>query len=349
MPGEPKQNGVAERRNCTLMDMARSMMSNNSLPTFLWGDALKTAAYILNRVPSKSVPKTSFELWYGHKPNLSHFQIWGCPAEMRPYDPSLKKLDPRSVSGYFVGYANKPKGYRFYCPSYSMRIVESKCAVFLEGDNVNEIVQPSRFAFEEERVVIPVPPSLESTVSLPLTEHVDEAMPIVIEAQPIDDALLRRSQRSHKPAISDDYIVYLQEHEFDIGVVDDPSSYSQAIQSSQSTKWIDAMVDEMKSMDNNTVWDLVDLPNGCRPIGCKWVFKTKKDSTGKIKRYKARLIAKGFSQKEGIDYKETFSLVSSKDSFRIVMALIAHFDFELHQMDVKTAFLKEDLTVVYML
>ena len=138
---------------------------------------------------------------------------------MRPYNPSLKKLDPRSVSGYFVGYANKSKGYRFYCPSYSMRIVESKHAVFLERDSVNEVVQPSRFAFEEERVVNPVPPSQESTVSLPLAEHVDEA-------QPIDDAVLRRSQRSRKPAISDAYMVYLQEHEFDIGVVDDPSSYS---------------------------------------------------------------------------------------------------------------------------
>ena len=73
MPGEPEQNGVAERRNRTLMDMVRSMMSNTSLPTFLWGDALKTAAYILNRVPSKSVPKTPFELWCGHKPSLSHF------------------------------------------------------------------------------------------------------------------------------------------------------------------------------------------------------------------------------------------------------------------------------------
>jgi hypothetical protein len=69
-----------------------------------------------------------------------------------------------------------------------------------------------------------------------------------------------------------------------------------------------------------------------------------------FERYKARLVAKGFSKKEGINYKETFSPVSSKDSFRIVMALVAHFDFELHQMDVKTAFLNGDLTEdVYML
>jgi len=78
-------------------------------------------------------------------------------------------------------------------------------------------------------------------------------------------------------------------------------------------------------------------------LGCKWVFKTKRDSQGNIERYKARLVAKGFTQKDGINYKETFSPVSKKDSFRIIMALVAHYDLELHQMDVKTAFLNGDL------
>jgi hypothetical protein len=109
------------------------------------------------------------------------------------------------------------------------------------------------------------------------------------------------------------------------------------------------MIDEMNSMKNNGVWDLVELPNGVKPIGCKWVFKTKKDSLGNIERYKARLVAKGFTQKEGIDYTETFSPVSKKDSLRVILALVAHFDLELHQMDVKTAFLNGDLEeVVYM-
>ncbi|KAL6325227.1 hypothetical protein AAG906_023072 [Vitis piasezkii] len=78
-------------------------------------------------------------------------------------------------------------------------------------------------------------------------------------------------------------------------------------------------------------------------LGCKWVFKTKRDSSGKIERYKARLVVKGYSQREGIDFKETFSPVSTKDSFRVIMAIVAHFDLELHQMDVKTAFLNGDL------
>ena len=77
-------------------------------------------------------------------------------------------------------------------------------------------------------------------------------------------------------------------------------------------------------------WDLVQLPEGAKPIGCKWVFKTKRDSSGNIERYKAHLVTKGFSQKKDIDYKDTFSPVLSKDSFRIIMALVAHYDLELH-------------------
>ena len=97
------------------------------------------------------------------------------------------------------------------------------------------------------------------------------------------------------------------------------------------------MKDEMDTMTSNRVWDLVELPDGVKAIECRWVFKTKKDSQDNIERYKARLAANGFSQKEGIDYRETFSPVSKKYFLQVVMALVAHFDFELHQMDVKNS------------
>ena len=103
------------------------------------------------------------------------------------------------------------------------------------------------------------------------------------------------------------------------------------------------MKEEMNSMASNRVWDLVELPDGIKAIGCKWVFKTKKDSLGNIERHKARLVAKGFNEREGIDYTKTFSHVSKKDSLRIIMALVAHFDFDLHQMDVKTEFLNGNI------
>jgi len=110
-----------------------------------------------------------------------------------------------------------------------------------------------------------------------------------------------------------------------------------------STLWLKAMKEEMESMAKNQVWDLVDLPEKVVVIGCKWVYKIKRDASGNVERYKATLVANGFTQKEGIDYHETFSPISKKDSFKIIMALVAHFDLELHQMDVKTAFLNGDL------
>ena len=141
----------------------------------------------------------------------------------------------------------------------------------------------------------------------------------------------------------DEYVVYSGEVDYYIGEVIDPVTFLDVVHSPQYDKWNIAMKEEMLSMANNGVWDLVELPENFKPIGCKWVFKIKKDAKGNIERFKARLVAKGYTQKEGVDYIETFSPVSSKDSFRIIMALTTHFNLELHQMDVKTAFLNGDL------
>jgi transposase InsO family protein len=123
MPNTPQQNVVAERRNHTLMDIVRSMLSNSELPLFLWSEVLKTNVYVLNQVPSKAVPKTPFELWNGWKPSLNHLHICGCPAKVRIYNPNMKKLDLRTTISHFIGYAINSKGFRFYCPSHSTRII----------------------------------------------------------------------------------------------------------------------------------------------------------------------------------------------------------------------------------
>ena len=119
---------------------------------------------------------------------------------------------------------------------------------------------------------------------------------------------------------------------------------------SDSESWLGAMRSELKSMDENQVWNLVDLPDGARPVECKWVFKKKTDMDGNVSVYKARLIAKGFRQVQGVDYDETFSPVAMLKSVRIMLAIAAYFDYEIWQMDVKTAFLNGNLTEdVYMI
>lgn len=115
--------------------MIRSMFAHPKLPIFLWGKALKTANYILNRVPSKSVNLVPFEAWTGR--NFNHFHVWGCKAEARFYNSIEKKLNPRTTSCTFIGYSEKSKGYKFYYSSNYLRIIETHNAKFLE--DLNEI------------------------------------------------------------------------------------------------------------------------------------------------------------------------------------------------------------------
>ena len=106
----------------------------------------------------------------------------------------------------------------------------------------------------------------------------------------------------------------------------------------------------MEPMEINSVWTLVDPPEGIKPIRCKWIFKRKRGADGKVETYKARLVAKGYRQRYGIDYDETFSPVAMLKSIRIMLALAAYFDYEIWQMDVRMAFLNGELDEeVYMM
>ena len=286
------------------------------------------------------------------------------------FNPNIAKLDPKTVSCHFIGYPDKSKGFHFYCPDRYTKFVETRHAVFLEDEMMRGSLVARKIDLEEKRVHAPNPMIQEPFFSLPVAtppmtamgedpepvrqeptkpvvEHEREVQQQILEEVPEVEAqnvpeteALRRSTRPRKSAISTDFKVYNTEM---VHMEKDPTSYEEAMRSPHSSMWMKAMEDEMKSMSSKDVWDLEEIPKGAKTVGCKWVYKIKYDSKGNIEKYKARLVAKGFTQREGIDYKETFSPVSCKDSFRIIMALVAHFDLELHQMDVKTAFLNGDL------
>ncbi|KAM1543967.1 hypothetical protein PS2_013233 [Malus domestica] len=132
-PGTPQLNGVSERRNRTLMNMVRSMMSSADLPVTFWGYALYTAAYLLNRVPSKSVSQMPCEIWHGKKPSLNHIKIWGCEAYVKKLEAT--KLKARSVRCYFVGYPKETMGYEFYHLD-DQKVFVARTAKFLEDEFV---------------------------------------------------------------------------------------------------------------------------------------------------------------------------------------------------------------------
>ena len=124
-------NDVVIRQNRTLKDMVRSIITHSTLPKSLQGEALKTAAQLLNKVPTKATTKTPYELWTGKKPSSKHLHIWGCPVKARPYKPNEKKLDSRTISYYFIGYSKQSRGYKFYDPT-TKSIFETRNVRFFE-------------------------------------------------------------------------------------------------------------------------------------------------------------------------------------------------------------------------
>ena len=142
----------------------------------------------------------------------------------------------------------------------------------------------------EEEVVIPI-----SSKFIELSSEISYANPIqslIEDMEPnelVDEIPLRKSQRVHRPTISNDYMICLQEHEFNVFEETNPITFTEAMSSANS-------LDELASIQNNQVWNLVELSANSRPVGCKWVFKTKRDAQGQIERYKARLVAKDYTQ-----------------------------------------------------
>lgn len=207
MSGTSQQSGVAERSNCTLMDMVRNMLCNSTVSIMLWMYALRTTMYILNRVHSESVPKIPFELWTGRKSSLRHLHVWGCPAEVSIYNPHERKLDERTISSYFIGYPEKSKGYKFYCPNHSMRIVETGNARFIEHGEVSGSDIMRNVNIQEVRVQVLILVTSKSVSDVPNVneQHLNEESlheetittnELIVEQQ--QEIVLRRSQREKR-------------------------------------------------------------------------------------------------------------------------------------------------------
>ncbi|KAK0574738.1 hypothetical protein LWI29_028303 [Acer saccharum] len=303
-----------------------SQFSAPGTPQQNGGYALQTAIYILNDVPSKSVPKTPHELWTGRKPSLQHLRIFGCPAHV--LKGKTEKMESRSETCIFVGYPKETKGYYFYSPS-DLKVFVSTNAKFLEKDYMNDFVPRSRIVLNEM-----------SGDTIP--REVTQPNPIV-SSDPTQDQQPTIPRRSERVRTQPERYIGLGESVENLPDNDDPYTYKEAMEDVDSRHWQKAMQSEIESMFDNKVWSLVDLPKGIKPIGCKWVYKRKRGMDGKVETFKARLVAKGYTQKEGIDYEETFSPVAMLKSIRILLSIAASLDLEIWQMDVKTAFLNGSL------
>jgi hypothetical protein len=144
-----------------------------------------------------------------------------------------------------------------------------------------------------------------------------------------------RERRHSPPDFRSNFSLYITD--------DDPRTVREAVNSQDSKLWKKSMVEEMDSLDKNEAWDIVEFPVGIKYIGRKWLFKKKFNAKGKVEKYKAQLVEKGYSQVEGIEFGEIFSHVAKLTSTRFLLSIVDDFDLEVEHMDVKTTFLHGDL------
>ena len=377
-PYSPQQNGVVERRNRTVLSTTRSMMKAMKLPLTFWAEAVRHAIYILNRVPTKALEdKTPYEALYNRKPNLEYLRIFGCTAYAKITIPHLKKLDDRSIPMVYLGVEEGSKACRLYDPvrrkkhvSRDVKFMETKpwnwddngedtdaqdtfWASFVEGevDNGNPIhvnlEDVDNTYHPEDQSPEPIPDPESPTTPPTYTYEPNSESDIEATTISSTESSLGSSERyDHRPVrgLKDLRDVYQRASVVDTQSLffteEEPRNYKEA---SKDEKWIEAMKIELDSINKNNTWTLTTLPMDQKAIGLKWVYKTKRDAKGKIIKYKARLVAKGYVQEQGIDFDEVFAPVARIETVRLILALAAYHGWQVHHLDVKSAFLHGEL------
>ncbi|RVX17918.1 Retrovirus-related Pol polyprotein from transposon TNT 1-94 [Vitis vinifera] len=330
----PQQNGVAERKNRHLVETARTLLLHSHVPFRFWGDAVLTACYLINRMPSSVLhDQIPHSLLFPDQP--LYFlppRVFGCTCFVHILTPGQDKLSAKAMKCLFLGYSRLQKGYRCYS-------LETH-RYFISADVYHR----------RPRVVAPLPFPEAPADSLPIPS----ASPAPALPSPNDLPIAvrkgTRSTRNPHPIynflsyhrLSSPYSAFVSA----ISSVSLPKSTHEAL---SHPGWRQAMVDEMAALHSNGTWDLVVLPSGKSTVGCRWVYAVKVGPDGQVDRLKARLVAKGYTQVYGSDYGDTFSPVAKIASVRLLLSMAAMCSWPLYQLDIKNVFLHGDLAEeVYM-
>ena len=351
-PYSPEQNGCAERDNRTIVEAARTMLhAHGKLPKMLWAEMVNTATYILNRTGVSSVDKKSpHEIWFGKKPAIKHLRVIGTTCYVHVPEQKRKKLDRKSVKCVLIGY-DGDDCYRVWHQD-SNSVMRSRDVRFDKEELLNsknsaevpvslgplnagdtELKDCTKDYSDENEVNDQDDHSgqlddeeLNSECGIPCS---DETV-----RQLRDRALIRR------PARLQEYITCAEQF---FNQEAEPETYDEAVQCEQHKYWSEGMKSEIDSLYENETWTLEQLPAGRNAIPCKWVYKVKHNADGSVNRFKARLVIKGYSQRKGVDYDQTFSPVARISSIRALISVAATEKMLLKQFDVSTAFLYGEL------
>jgi hypothetical protein len=363
-PYNPQQNGVVERKNKTIMEAVKTMIHDQDLSMCLWEEAAMTVVYVQNRLSHSALGfKTSEEMFTGKKLEVSHLKIFGCPVFIHIPKEKRNKLEPSGKKGIFVGYCEVSKAFGIYIPGHHH--IEINRDVTFHEDAVLKKLRRCQLeeVYEEEPVAprvtlsvreVPIVAELVREVVASPNEEIPEDHDIVQFQEPPQMTISHKRnlawareliQDGEKYGVPEGTTRQVKRPKPFFSYMDlmwdllemEPTCFEEAI---QKKEWADAMTEEYQSIIKNDVWEIIPRTKRKDVVSSKWLFKIKHVVDGSIEKYKSRFVACGFSQKEGIDYEDTFALVSRYTSIKTIIALAAKIKWKLHQMDVKTTFLK---------
>ncbi|GJU68005.1 retrovirus-related pol polyprotein from transposon TNT 1-94 [Tanacetum coccineum] len=375
----PQQNGVAERRNRTLIEAARTMLADSKLPTTFWAEAVNTACYVQNRVlVVKPHNKTPYELFHGRTPTLSFMRPFGCPVTILNTIDHLGKFDGKADEGFFVGYSLNSKAFRVF--NSRTRIVEENLHIRFSESTPNVVGSGPDWLFDIDALTrtMNYEPIVAGTQSNGFagTKASDNAGQARKETEPVKDYILlplwiadppysQDPKSSHddgsKPSSDDGKKVNAVGGKTSIELPFDPNmpaleDYN--IFDFSRDDEDDGAAANMNNLDitiqvspnpttrihkdhplDQVIGDLQSATQTRKTSKNLEEHRNKKDERRIMIRNKERLVAQGYTQEEGIDYDEVFAPVARIEAIRLFLAYASFKDFVVYQIDVKSAFL----------
>ncbi|CAO2163650.1 unnamed protein product [Urochloa humidicola] len=380
----PQQNGLVERKNRTLIDMARSMLSEYNVSHSFWAEAINTACHASNRLYChRFLNKTPYELLIGRKPNISYFRVFGSKCYILRKGTRLSKFGSKCDEGFLLGYSSNSKSYRVYNKSkgfveetYDVEFDETNGS-HEEKENLSDVrndelrnamknmstgdIMPRREENDDEGKIVTIRDATPSSDNGQSQDNDKSSHPndpqssdqVDSSSGPSSSIQVHIDQPRIHHAIAKDHpidqimgditkgvqtrsrVASFCEHFSFVSFIE-PSRIDEAL---NDPDWVNAMHEELNNFTRNQVWELVERPKNYNVIGTKWVFRNKQNEDGIVVRNKARLVAQGYTQVEGLDFGETFAPVARLEAIRILLAYACSHNIKLYQMDVKSAFL----------
>ena len=351
----PQQNGRAERLNRTLLEKTRCILFEAKLPKKMWAEAITTANYLRNVTATSVDDKTPYEAFHKVKPDLSLLKVFGCLAHVHIPKARRKKLDERSFKAIFVGYEAGTKGWKVMTRKGSRwKMIITRDAVFEEDkmaypqlisnipeekdDHVHELLEEPTAEDEDTDDDEDASSTDESETS----DEEDDASDDEGEGKKERPQLVPQSKKTRflRDIISGNGTAMATKADWDAW--DNPPTLEVVRNREDAQLWEESMNEELRSLMEKDVYEEVPLPPGCKALPSRWVYKIKRDDQGKVDKYKSRYVAKGYLQRLD-DEDSSHAPTSSTVVLRILLAMAAQEDWDIEQMDVKTAFLNGEL------